>query len=493
MASFEVSTSNAADYGRFLAARRLPRYRVQGRQIWVPDEYAELIGLAAERIAVADYEPSPFLFDYQRDIARMAIAKRRFACFADCGLGKSLILLEFARHAVKATGKPALIVSPLMVVRQTCGEHRLFYPNDDPLEQVRAAGLDRWLASGQGIGITNYDAMHEGLDGSRLGCLILDESSMLKSAYGKWGTACIQLGRDITYKLCCTGTPAPNDRIEYANHSVFLDQARTVNEFYARYFVNRGQTNNRWEMKPHALRPFYRDLSHWCVFLSDPKVYGWKDNCDSIPPIHVNIHDVDLTGEQREIVQQESGTLVVTQPGGIGTRSTYAQLAKGKHRGKSIATNKPAFIRSLADSWPEESTIIWCLYNDEQERMAAEFPEAANISGETPVDERLELVEAFQSGQRRILVSKGKILGFGLNLQIATRQIFSGLQDSYETYYQCVKRSNRIGSTKPLNVHIPVTEVEAPMIETVLRKAKRVEEDTREQERLFREAGSFHA
>ena len=76
------------------------------------------------------------------------------------------------------------------------------------------------------------------------------------------------------------------------------------------------------------------------------------------------------------------------------------------------------------------------------------------------------------------LITKPKILGFGLNLQICTRQIFSGIKDSYEEFYQAVKRSNRVGSTKPLDVHIPVTELEVPFVENVLRKADRVEADT---------------
>jgi SNF2 family DNA or RNA helicase len=90
-----------------------------------------------------------------------------------------------------------------------------------------------------------------------------------------------------------------------------------------------------------------------------------------------------------------------------------------------------------------------------------------------------------------VLISKPRILGFGLNLQVATRQIFSGLQDSYEEYYQAVKRSNRIGSTQPLDVYIPVTDIERPMIETVLRKAKMVEHDTQEQERIFKQNSAF--
>jgi hypothetical protein len=87
-----------------------------------------------------------------------------------------------------------------------------------------------------------------------------------------------------------------------------------------------------------------------------------------------------------------------------------------------------------------------------------------------------------------VLISKAKILGFGLNLQIATRHIFSGLHDSYEEYYQAVKRSNRYGSTKPLEVHIPITELEQPMIQTVLDKAARVHADTVAQEAVFSKA-----
>ena len=154
-----------------------------------------------------------------------------------------------------------------------------------------------------------------------------------------------------------------------------------------------------------------------------------------------------------------------------------------------METNKPAFIRAQVDSWPDESTIIWCHYNDEQERMEKTFPEAVSITGATKESDREEAIRRFKSGEVKVLITKLKILGFGLNLQVCTRQVFSGLKDSYEEFYQGVKRSNRIGSTKPLNVHIPVTELEYPFVENVLRKAARVEQDTREQEELFKECG----
>lgn len=478
----DFDTRSMGDYRKFLRLKRLPTYSWRGWSADVPDEYAGMLGIEADAPPVSDYVPSSFLFDYQRAIATMAIHKRKFAAFADCGLGKSLIFLEFARHVARLLhDRNVLIVSPLMVIPQTIAECRRWY--GETIERVEARNLQAWLDSATGIGITNYEAIRDGLTAGNLGGLVLDESSLLKSHYGKWGTKLIEMGRGLDYKLACTGTPAPNDRIEYANHAVFVDHFRTTNEFLARYFVNRGETQNRWELKPHALRPFYRDLSHWCIFLTNPAVYGWRDNAGTLPPIHVHIDYVALTDGQRVASQKITGGMFVKEAGGIGQRSKLAQLAKGK----GAESLKPTFIRSLVDSWPGESTLIWCRFNDEQESMERTFPEAASIKGETPEADRMRMVDDFKAGRVKVLISKPKILGFGLNLQIATRQVFSGLQDSYEEFYQAVKRSNRVGSTKPLNVHIPVTELEEPMVATVLTKAHRVEQDTIEQERLFRE------
>ena len=472
-------------YRTFLRIKSLPRYEIHGRMAVVPDEYAATLGIDAASTADVPHKPSPWLFDYQRDIVGMAIRKRKFAVFADCGLGKTPMLLEFARHVRAVQSKPVLIVSPLMVVTQTIEECRKFYGDSLPIEQVHAKDLAKWMQTAGGrLGITNYDALRDDTPQGNLGGLILDESSMLKSHYGKWGQVCLRLGAGLEWKLALTGTPAPNDRIEYANHAVFLDAFPNVNAFLARFFINRGQTNERWELKPHALRPFYKALSHWCIFLTDPSTYGWKDNVHTIPPIRVHIDEVRLSDKQEREVQQATGQLFVTNLGGITTRAKLSRMAK------CGSSTKPQFIADMVRSWPDESTLIWCRYNDEQRALEQVLPEAASIDGNTPQDERQRIVDDFKSGRVRILLSKPKILGFGLNLQICTRQVFSGLQDSYEEYYQAVKRSNRIGSTKPLNVHIPVSDVERPMVENVLRKARRVEADTREQEAMFRESST---
>ena len=488
-----LNPKSIEDYQTFLDVKALPKYSVRGRTVIFPDEYADRIGKRKPKAKSVKYKAWQGMFDYQADIAHMAIKKQKFAIFADCGLGKTRMMLEFARHALQSITKrqKVLIVSPLMVVGQTIDECHKVYGDALQLERVTASEISAWMTSkGSRFGITNYEALKPETPQGNLGALILDESSMLKSHYGAWGTQCIRLGSGLDWKLAATGTPAPNDRIEFANHAVFLDAFPTVNSFLARFFVNRGQTDNRWELKAHALESFYVALSHWSIFLTDPSVYGWKSNTEPLPPINVHFHDVPLTQQQTELAYDHTGALFADQAGGITSRSVLSQIAKGNYKGKNIPTNKTAYIRSLVDSWPDESTIIWCLYNREQDIIYSQFPDAANIDGSTPIEKREEYITDFKAGRRKVLISKPKVLGFGLNLQIATRQIFSGLQDSYESYYQAVKRSNRYGSKYPLNVHIPYTDIEKPMIDTVMNKADRVETDTIKQQEIFSHAYS---
>ena len=477
------------DYQSFLKIKELPAYSFRGRLASFPDEYATHIGARKRGRRKISHSAIDGLFDYQKAIVEIAIRKRKYAIFADCGLGKTLMFLEFARAARSNMSKGVLIIAPLMTVKQTVDESKRFYGDELPIEIVKSKDIQKWLLTCNGkIGITNYDGMHSDLKQGQLGGLILDESSMLKSHYGKWGQACIDLGKGLEWKLACTGTPAPNDRIEYANHAVFLDAFPTVNSFLATYFINKGQTDGRWELKSHALKPFYRSLSHWCIFLTNPATYGWKDNCESIPPINVKIHEVPLTKQQKELVQKHVGGLFVTNMGGITTRAKLGQIAKGAVNGKAIDTHKPGFIRDLISGFGDASTILWSIYNQEQEQLAKIMPEAANITGSTKLSVREELIDSFKAGESKVLISKPKILGFGLNLQIATKQVFNGLKDSYEEYYQAVKRSNRYGSTEPLEVHIPITEIEEPMVANVLRKAKRVQQDCEQQEAVFKES-----
>lgn len=489
-----LNPNSLTDYQRFKAIKRLPAWSMRGRVATFPDEYAGQLGIRILN-PTTDCMPEPWLYDYQRDITRIAVERRKFAVFADCGLGKSNILLSYARHVRGVVGpdRRVLIITPPMVVSQLAGEARKFWGDSLPVEVVKACDLQAWLhgkSEDAAVGITNYEALKKDTEAGRLAALLLDESSMLKSGYGIYAGICLRLGQGLEWKLCCTGTPAPNDRVEYGNHAVFLDRFPTLNSFLAKYFINKGKTGERWEVKPHAVKVFYRSLSDWCIFLSNPAVYGWKDNCGTIPPINVHVHEVPMTDDQKNWVHKNVGTLIAVSPGGITKRAAFGQVAKGFWKGEQFATHKYDVIRELIDGWKaSESTLAWCLFDEEQQRLTAALGESCeSMYGKTTMNNRVAMIDRFKAGETRTLTSKSRILGFGLNLQVATRQVFSGLADSYESYYQAVKRSNRIGSTRELNVHIPICEIEEPMVENVLKKARRVESDTREQEQIFSEA-----
>lgn len=491
--NIDLDINSCDDYRTFLKIKSLPSFGFRGRTAIIPPEYDHL--MAPDRLpldSLPDYDPLPSLFDYQRDIIKIAIQKKKYAMFASCGLGKTPMFFEYARYVNKLISphKKVLMICPLMVVYQTIKEAKKFYSGRDDfkIEPVRSAMLNEWLGKpGDTIGVTNYDALSDRTIKGLLGCLILDESSMLKSDYGKYAQICIRLGEGLDWKLCGTGTPAPNDRTEFANHSVFLDQYSTINAFLSHYFQNTGKTGDKWQLKGHAVDSFYKDLSHWSIFLSNPATYGWKDNTDNIPPINVHMHDVDLTKEQNDAALDGTGFLFPMQAGGITSRSKMSQIAKGRHKGKSIKTNKYTYIKSLVDSWPEESTLIWVLHNAEQDELEKVFPRAASIRGATKIYERERLIDDFVSGHRKVLVSKSRILGLGLNLQIATRHVFSSCVDSFESFFQAIKRSNRIGSTRDLNVHIPLSSLELVMAENVLNKWKRVQADMEVCENIFKE------
>jgi hypothetical protein len=488
-----LNPNSIDDYRTFLKAKSLPQFRCVGYEVRVPNEYADRLGeKLPKRKPTCKYSPLPGLFDYQAAIARLAIEKRKFAVFMECGYGKDLIMKEFARYCSAALprDKKVLMLSPLMVVEQAVEETQRWYGDSFEVEQIAARDLSAWLTGdGLRVGICNYEALNANVPQGQLGALICDESSIMKSHYGKWGQECLRLGAGLEYKLCLTGTPAPNDRIEFANHAVFLDAFPTVNAFLARYFINRGQTQERWVLKPHALESFYRDLSHWCIFVQNPGTYGWKDNAKSIPEIKTIIHDIDLTKEQADAVYKLTGRLFLGAAGGITTRAKLSQIGKGYIGGKKIATNKPTYIKHLVESFGDRSTIIWCHFNNEQDEMERLFPQAVSIRGDTARLFRLDGIKDFQQGRRKILISKGKVMQFGMNLQVCTRMIFNSLHDSWEEYHQCVKRANRVGSTEPLEAHLPVSEVERPMMETILEKAHRIDADLAEQERIYKDKG----
>lgn len=402
--------------------------------------YAEFLArkerrAAAVGINVDPAELHPKLHDFQRDGTAWALRTGRAALFWDCGMGKTFAQVEWARHAAETS----LTVAPLSVARQTVREAKAI--NAD-VRYVRSGDQ----VDGPGAWITNYEMVDQ-FDPALFGAVVLDESSILKSVDGKVRSRLIETFAQVPRRLACTATPAPNDTAELTNHAAFLG-VMSRSEMLAAYFVN---DEREWRLKGHAAGPMYRWMASWAQALRRPSDLGYSDEGFELPELRIIAQPVNV-----EMVPD--GQLFATDLGGIGGRSKVRRetLAARVEKAAELATGK--------DQW-----IVWCGLNDEA-RALAEIDGAVNVEGNWSPDAKAEALEAFQDGEVRVLVTKPSIAGFGMNFQNCSRMAFVGLSDSYESYYQAIRRCWRFGQTEPVEAHVVVSELEMGIVENVRRK-----------------------
>lgn len=405
-------------------------------------DYAAFLESKRRRVPPAgvDIHPDdlhPSLFDHQRHITDWALRRGRAAIFADTGLGKTAMQLEWARHIAPTT----LILAPLSVARQTVREgHRI--------------GIDVTYVrhhddvTGPGIWITNYEMAHQ-FDSDRFDAVVLDESSILKNFAGKTRTSLIRQWADTKYRLCCTATPAPNDVTELCNHAEFLG-IMPRNEMLAAYFVH---DDDGWRLKGHAAEPMYRWMASWALAIRMPSDLGYSDTRYILPPLNIyaEVVHVEVTPDDQ---------LFATDLGGIGGRHAV--------RRETLAARVARTVELAAgdDQW-----IVWCGLNEEADRVTAELgDQAVNVEGSWLPEAKADALERFQDGDVRVLVTKPSIAGFGMNFQNAHRMAFCGVSDSYEVYYQAIRRCWRFGQTHPVDVHVVVSELEQQIVHNVRRK-----------------------
>jgi DNA modification methylase len=387
----------------------------------------------------AGREPSTIhsaLFPFQRDLTSWAVRKGRAALFADTGLGKTRMQVEWARQIDERT----LIVAPLSVARQTVKEAALI---DADVRYVRDRG-----EVGDGISITNYEMLQH-FDPAAFGAVVLDESSILKALDGKTRQRLTEMFRATPYRLCCTATPAPNDIAEIANHAEFLGVMRRV-EMLASFFVH---DDDGWRLKRHAETAFYRWMASWAMSVRRPSDLGYSDEGYDLPPLTIS----PLWVESGYVPE---GQLFFTGLKGIQGR-TDVRRASLDGRVDTAA----ALVNADDEPW-----IVWCGLNDESKALAAAIPGAVEVEGSMSVEEKIARIEAFQDGRTRVLVTKPKIAGFGMNFQHCAKMVFVGLSDSFESYYQCVRRCWRFGQQRPVTARIVLADVEEAIYHNVTQK-----------------------
>lgn len=400
---------------------------------------------------------NPMLFDFQKDIVRWALKKGRAAIFADCGLGKTPMQLEWANQICKHEGGKILILAPLAVAVQTQREGEKFHI---PVTICKSQNDVK-----DGINITNYEKLDKFVASEFTG-IVLDESSILKSFTGKVRNQIIDSFRQTPYRLACTATPAPNDYMELGNHSEFLG-VMTREEMLSMYFVHDGGQTSKWRLKGHAESKYWEWLASWSVFIDNPKNLGYKVDGYELPALNVN-------------------QIVVDHKPAFMRKMTLTQRRNARNSTIDIRCQQAADLVNNSD----ESWIIWCDLNAESAKLHQLINDNVEVKGSDSNEHKSSSMLDFANDKIHCIVTKPSIAGFGMNWQNCRNMIFVGLSDSYEAYYQAIRRCWRFGQDREVNVYIIISSKEGAVKVNIERKQRAAEKMTAEMIKLTKDITS---
>ena len=381
------------------------------------------------------------LYDFQRDIVSWALTRGRAAIFADCGLGKTPMQLEWARHIPG----DVLILAPLAVAAQTVREGKKF--------RVKITRCWSQADVKPGINITNYERL-EDFDASKFTGVVLDESSILKSYDGKTRSLIIEAFSRTPFRLAATATPSPNDYMELGNHSEFLG-VMTRSEMLAMYFVHDGAETQKWRIKGHAKADFWQWVCSWAVMIRKPSDLGYPNGRFKLPALEMKEHIV--------LAKQVACGDLFSMPAATLQERIRARSATIDDRSAAAAN----LVNKIKEPW-----IVWCNLNGESGRLVKLIPDAVEVRGANTPDQKESAMIGFSDGTIRVLVTKPSIAGFGMNWQHCSNIAFVGLSDSYEEFYQAVRRCWRFGQKKPVMAHLIIADIEGAVLRNIKRKEK---------------------
>jgi len=389
------------------------------------------------------------LFPFQRDIVAWALKKGKCAVLIGCGCGKTIIQLEWCNQICKHTGKDALIIAPLSVVKQTAREAKKFN-----IAEVHICRSQEDVKPG--INITNYE-MIEHFDTSHFEAVCLDESSILKSFTSKTTSNLTDKFYRTPYKLLCSATIAPNDFTEIGTSCEFLGiMSRT--EMLATYFVHDGGKTSDWRLKRAAVQKFWEWFATWAICFNNPIELGYEIDGYDLPELSIKTILMESEIQEGELFAKPAES-----------------LTERREARKMSIDDRTEKAKDLTES-DDSQWLLWVDYNDESTILHKKIEDSVEVKGSDEPEYKAQASIDFANGDIRCLVSKPSIFGFGSNFQSCNNMVFCGLSDSYERFYQAVRRCWRFGQKKPVNVYIVLSEREVNILENIKRKEKQMNE-----------------
>ena len=427
---------------------------------------------------ISENEVNSLLFPFQRDIVMWAIRLGRAAIFADCGMGKSFMQLEWARIVSEKTKRPVLIVAPLGVTGQT-------------VQEAEKLGMElkycRSQSDSDGVtnDITNYEMLGK-FNLAHYSGLVIDESSILKNYTGKTKKLIIEMAQSVEYRLACTATPAPNDHLELGNHAEFLGIMRS-REMIQRWFVNDSMRAGGYRLRKHGESDFWQWVASWAVSIQKPSDIGdYSDDGYILPELNFIGHIVPVDHKRAwgEVNGNgQASLLLVNNTSATGMHKE--KRATLKKRMKQAADT----VKEIQKKNPDEYIIVWCEYNYEADLLVELLPDAIEIRGNEKLDVKQQKLLDFSNGKYQVLITKPKIAAHGLNWQHAGSQVWVSINHKFEQFYQGYKRSHRFGRKFPVDCHIIYAGSEGGILSNLTRKHAEHEMMQHEMVRAMQENG----
>lgn len=407
--------------------------------------YQDFIAGKIRRAPSTGMEPRPFtapLFPFQGQIVAWALRQGRAAIFADTGLGKTAMQLEWAHQVAQETGRPVLGIAPLGVVAQTAAQAARF---GIPDVRVIRDGSE----VGDGINLINFDRAVKMGDLSRFGGVFLDESSILKNELGRTRNALVEAVADVPFRLACTATPAPNDHTEIGNHAEFLG-VMEHRVMLSTFFINDlSNTIAPWRLKNHAVGEFWAWVSSWARCVTKPSDVGdYDDGPYVLPDLHLHRLDVAV-----DIVEARAD-------GALFRDATLSATSLHAERRRTANARAQVIAEQMARE-PDEAWIVWCDTDYEAEALRAVLPDhVVEVHGSDSPEVKAARLLGFADGEFKILLTKPKIAGFGMNWQHCARMAMVGVSYEWESFYQRIRRIWRFGQTRECHVYCAVAQTE---------------------------------
>lgn len=425
-------------------------------------------------------------YQHQKKAIILAAMFGSYALFLEPGLGKSLIAIKLIEY----WKVPAMIVAPLST-----------------LESVWVNEIKKWsklnavilwhnlkeFDNGYDIYIINYAHLkmlaREGRIEDKIKCLIIDESSVMKSPRANITKTILRYSNKIPHRIVMSGTPSPNSLLEFFGQMTFVNPEVLGTDNYFRfrntYFFSTGYGGYSYLPMKGAKEAIIENISKQALSCRKEDALDLPEQVFETRYVYMD----ETQSKAYEMMKKENilefKDSITLAPNELAKISKLREITSGfiinvEGIPVKISNTKIEALKELLEEIPQDrQVIIWVQYHFECFELKKELgDDAVILAGIIPQKEKEKNIELFQKGEKRFLIAHPKSGGHGLNLQNSSYSVWYSLSYSYEEYEQACNRNHRIGQhNKVTYFHLLAKDtIDEIIYKVVNKKANLVEE-----------------